>query len=395
LSDVSVRQDGNNKRSIALFVPVLDFGGAERQLLELAKGLNKDRWKVVILTNSINPVLSAEINRISCLKVILLDKSNNFLYPFRLLSTLRQERPDILNCYLLVAQAYTLIIRPFLSRTKIIFCIRDAIDYSSSHGVITKLSRLLVEKSSSLIDGYIFNSVAGRNKRGSIPDGKVTVIPNGIDTDKFYPNLSLREFMRKDLGVVDDMPIVGIVSNFSVYKGYETFIRSASIVACRIPGVQFVSIGNYETSLGKKMRSYVHELGLASCFHFLGTRSDVHQLLPGFDVFVSASLTEGFCNAICEGMACGIPCVVTDVGDSAMIVGDTGIVVPPAEPELLADGIMQLLELSHEKRLWLGESARTRIVENFNVPRMVTETENVFERLLCDRNREFDGNNSC
>lgn len=371
-------------RTLALYIPALDIGGAERQLLEFAKGLNKARWNVLILTNFINPLLSLEINNTVGINVVLLKRGNRILYPFRLHAILCREKPHVIYTFLMSAQLYTLLICPFLRKIKIVFSIRDAVDYAVYHGIKGKCFKMLLKKSLPHVDYFIFNSVAGRKERPFLSDEKIRVIPNGIDTERFHPNAASRKFLIQETSIDIDAPIVGMVGNLSIYKGYDIFIQSARIISSRMPGVRFVSIGNCETSLGKKMRDYVAELGLDSTFHFLGTRSDVHQLLPGLDVFVSASLTEGFCNAICEGMACGIPCVVTDVGDSAMIVGNTGIVVPPAEPELLAEGIMQLLELSLEKRLCLGESARARIVENFSVTRMVTETENVFERLLCD-----------
>jgi len=100
------------------------------------------------------------------------------------------------------------------------------------------------------------------------------------------------------------------------------------------------------------------------------------------DILCSSSVTEGFSNSICEGMSSGIPCVVTDVGDSALIVGNTGIVVPVGNPGLLANGILKLLNLSPAERKGLGIESRKRIEENFSVSRMVAETEKVFESLL-------------
>jgi glycosyltransferase involved in cell wall biosynthesis len=193
--------------------------------------------------------------------------------------------------------------------------------------------------------------------------------------------------MRRETGIGDYSPIVGIVGNFSPYKDYETFIRAARIVADRIPEVNFVSIGNCDNTIGRAMSALVDELGLATSFHFLGVRKDVHKLLPGSDVFCSSSKSaEGFSNAICEGMASGVPCVVTDVGDSAMIVGDTGIVVPPRDPESFAEGILRLLRLPPEERQKLGAAARARIVEHFSIPRMVAATEQIYDRLLNDGN---------
>jgi len=374
--------DKINKKTVVLYLPSLDIGGAERQVLELTKGLDKSRWNVLILTNFINTVLFSEISNVDGIKFILLEKNNKLVYPFRLLSTLYREKPHIVCSYLLSAQMYTLLVRIFLPRTKFIFCIRDALDYSVYLGAKGKYFRWLIEKSIKLVDHYIFNSVAGRKERSCFPDEKVRVIPNGIDTNKYYPDTSRRYSLRQEAGIGENAPVVGIVSNFSMYKGYETFIMAARNVVEQMPDVHFIAIGNYGTPLGGEMRSLVNELGLSAVFHFLGPRTDVPKLLPGMDILCSSSVTEGFSNSICEGMSSGIPCVVTDVGDSALIVGNTGIVVPVGNPGLLANGILKLLNLSPAERKGLGIESRKRIEENFSVSRMVAETEKVFESLL-------------
>jgi len=367
---------------VALYIPSLDVGGAERQLLVLAQGLNKERWNVLILTNSISQSLSDElINKVG-LKVVLLKKSNMFFYPFRLLYALYREKPCIISSYLLSAQIYTLLVRPLMPKIKIVFSVRDSTNYSAYHGAMGIFFKMLVEKSPPFVDYYIFNSVAGRKERARLPDKKVHVIPNGIDTHNFHIDHEAYNFLRRETGISDDSLVVGIVGNLSPYKGYDTFIHAARIIANQMPAVHFVSIGNVDTVLGSDMRILVNELDLISSVHFLGQRRDVQRLLPGFDVFCSSSVTEGLSNAICEGMACGVPCVVTNVGDSAVIVGDTGIVVPPSDPENLASGILKLLQLSPEERRRLGVASRSRIVEHFSIQRMVSATEKVYEQLL-------------
>jgi len=369
-------------KTLALFIPSLDIGGAERQVLELAKVIDKAKWKVFILTDFVSSLVANEVISMSGVDVILLEKGSKYLYPLRLLKALNTLKPHILNAYLLKAQIYTLIIRPFISDTIVIFSIRDAMDYSVYHGSRGSLFRVLVEKFSPLVNGYIFNSFAGRELRSSIPPDKAYIIPNGIDTNRFAPDYSGHNHVKNEIGIGDDQLVIGIVANFSQYKGYETFIRAARIIADKHPNTQFVSIGNIKTSLGEEMRQLVNNLALTSRFHFLGARSDVNRLIPGFDIFCSASITEGFANAICEAMSCGKPCVVTDVGDSAVIIGDTGIVVPPSDPESLAAGIVKLLHMSPTERHQLGDKARSRIEKNFGIPRMVAATEKVYELLM-------------
>jgi len=214
-------------RTVALYIPSLDVGGAERQLLVLAQGLNKERWNVLIFTNSINSFFADELNNILGLKVVLLNKKNKFLYPLRLLSALYREKPNIITSYLLSSQIYTMLVRPFLPKIKVVFSVRDSTDYLVYYGFKGRFFKSLVEKSTFLVDCYIFNSIAGRKERSRLPDNKVHVIPNGIDTNKFMPDVESPFFVRREAGIHDAMPVVGIVGNFSQYKDYGTFIQAA------------------------------------------------------------------------------------------------------------------------------------------------------------------------
>lgn len=285
---------------VALFIPALDIGGAERQILELAKGLDKARWDVLILTNYINPFVRTDLFG---LKIVIINKGCKLLYPLQLLATLYREKPSILCVYLVSAQAYALIVRIFVPGIKLVFSIRDAIDYSIYHGRRGRLIRLLLEKSTSFVHRYIFNSVAGRREKSFFPDGKSRVIPNGIDTHHFAPDQFARSYLAREANIDINGQFVGIVANFSIYKGYDVLIHAARKVVSLVPDVHFIAIGNHETALGREMKRLVNELHLASAFHFLGVRTDVNKLLPGIDVICSSSVTEGFSNAICEGRA--------------------------------------------------------------------------------------------
>jgi len=375
----------NSYRTIALYLPSLDLGGAERQVLELAKGLDKSRWHVIIITNQINTLLNNELANLTGVRIIQLEKNSVLFYPLRLLALLYREKPCILNAYLISSQLYTLLIRLFMPGIKVVFSIRDAKDYAVCFGVKGRIFNKIFRVGTPLVDCYLFNSVAGSRQRNHLPAEKVHVIHNGIDTDRFAPDRSGRENLQSLTGIDKNALVVGIVGSFSQFKDHDNFIRAARIVADQYPDVHFVAVGNCGTLLGMEMQMLVDSLSLSARFHFLGNRNDVNSLLPGFDIFCSSSVSEGFANAICEAMSCEIPCVVTDVGDSAAIVGDTGIVVPPSAPDSLAAGIKKLIRLSPAERRQLGIMARSRIVANFGIPRMVAATEKVYDKVLSSR----------
>jgi glycosyltransferase involved in cell wall biosynthesis len=159
-------------------------------------------------------------------------------------------------------------------------------------------------------------------------------------------------------------------------KGQGDFLNAAVQVAKACPAVRFVCIG--EGPEERRLKRLASELGIQEELQFAGPTRDPVASLNGLDICCSPSLSEGFSNSIAEAMACGVPCVVTDVGDSARIVGDLGIVVPRSHPDSLATGILQAVEeLPRVHR----DRVRARIVANFSVATMVQKTIGLFNQL--------------
>jgi glycosyltransferase involved in cell wall biosynthesis len=231
-------------------------------------------------------------------------------------------------------------------------------------------------------DLYVSNSEAGKTLYESKLRVSATVVPNGIDTDRFKPDEAARKSLCGVIGAPAHAKLVGILANCTVYKDYPIFVQAARIIADKVQEAHFISIGEDGTDIGAVVKRLVQQSGLRPVFHFLGTRRDVPELLSGLDVLCSTSVTEGFSNAIAEAMACGVPCVVTDVGDSRRIVGDTGIVVPPRNPESVAAGVVALLDMEPAERQQLHSAARKRIVQNFDVAEMAMHHERLYQLLL-------------
>lgn len=127
---------------------------------------------------------------------------------------------------------------------------------------------------------------------------------------------------------------------------------------------------------------WVSALGLEGQIYLLGRRADVPRLTAALDLAVSASVrNEGFANVIGEAMSCGVPCVVTDVGDSASIVSDTGLVVPPGSPSRLAAAVCEYVELNSVGREQMGRSARARVVAEFTIEKSVARFEDLYARI--------------
>ena len=141
-----------------------------------------------------------------------------------------------------------------------------------------------------------------------------------------------------------------------------------------------VCVGDGEKSYKRDMKTLSQKLGLSDYLIWTGTENNMTSVYNAIDILCSASCWgEGFPNVIGEAMVCGTPCVVTDVGDSAKIVGDMGIVVPHSEPGMLAKGLLAMIEKLPEIE---PTQIRERIVENFTLERMADETEKALKELL-------------
>lgn len=211
---------------------------------------------------------------------------------------------------------------------------------------------------------------------------KMVVIPNGFDLTAFKPDPTARLAVRQELGIPDKAPLIGLVGHFRAQKDHRTFVRAAARLHADLPEVHFLLCGNDITWENPEMCQWISAAGIRDRCHLLGRREDMPRLTAALDIATLTSAHgEGFPNVIGEAMACGISCVVTDVGDSALIVGDTGKVVPPQDPSALAKAWFTVLMLDPEGRAQLGLAARHRVNEHFNLPLIVTRYQRLYEEL--------------
>jgi glycosyltransferase involved in cell wall biosynthesis len=211
---------------------------------------------------------------------------------------------------------------------------------------------------------------------------KMIVIPNGYDPGIFRPDSAARAAIRKELQLSNETPVVGLVARYDLQKDHHNFVRAASLLHQDRPDVHFVLCGHGVDWENKQLTMWIEEAGIRSQFHLLGSRSDIPRLTAAFDIACLASFSEGFPNVVSEAMSCEVPCVVTDVGDAALIVGETGLVVPPRNPAALATALRKMVDLGPESRSHLGMAARQRILEQFDLKQIVPRYETLFQELV-------------
>jgi glycosyltransferase involved in cell wall biosynthesis len=195
----------------------------------------------------------------------------------------------------------------------------------------------------------------------------MVVIPNGFELERFHPDAAARARVRQELELGDDTPVVGLVARVHPDKDHPNFVTAAGMVAERSADAVFVLAGQGAERSNADLGRAIRDAGLDGRVRLLGRRADVPSVLAALDVLASSSRSEGFPQVVGEAMLCGVPCAVTDCGDSREIVGRTGRVVPTRDPAALANALLELLASTPAERAALGAEARERIRARYDI----------------------------
>jgi glycosyltransferase involved in cell wall biosynthesis len=209
---------------------------------------------------------------------------------------------------------------------------------------------------------------------------KMEVIYNGIDSEIFRPDPGARVALRSRLGLPPDAVLIGMAGRLHRHKDHKTFFAAARLLRAEFPQVHFILCGEGMVAHHHRLAREVAD-GLEGRCHLMGLQRNMQAFYAALDIAANSSLSEAFPLAVGEAMACGIPCVVTKVGDSPAIVGDTGKIVPPQQPELMASAWRELLEAGPEARRILGEAARQRVVTHFSVTQFAERYQSLYRNV--------------
>ncbi|MGP8320273.1 MAG: glycosyltransferase family 4 protein [Methanosarcinaceae archaeon] len=302
----------------------------------------------------------------------------------KLYRLLKKQRPQILHTWLYHSDLIGLIIGRLTSVPKILWNLRCSNVDFKYYAKTTRLIFAMLSRLSRFPDAVVINSEAGKLfhiKSGYNPQ-KWEVIPNGFDTERYKPNREIRAGFRKSLGLGESAYIVGIVARYDPIKDYLNFFEAAGTLSVAFPNVYFVIAGRGINKENDNLNKMILKNGLNKNAFLLGERDDLPEIIPAFDIGTLSSFSEGFPNVLGEYMSCGVPCVSTNVGDSSNIIHNTGIIVPPNNPEALAKAWLELLSITPEKRAKLGEKARKRIVEKFSISKVMEQYEKLYFEIL-------------
>jgi glycosyltransferase involved in cell wall biosynthesis len=365
----------------------LETGGAEMMLYKLLQGLDTTLFcsNVVSLTGS--GAVGEKIENLGIpLRVLEMhSRLPNPLAVWRLARWLRQEPPDLVQTWMYHADLVGGLAAKMAGRLPVVWNVR------ASELAPEAFSRrtIWIQKLCARLSGYlpthiIFNSLVARRIHVALGyrDEKSLVIPNGFDLTVLSPDPRARREFRHELKLADEQVLVGKIARFDVVKDHHNFFAAAALISRQMPHVRFVLCGDRITWENNILTRWIDEQRLRRVVYLLGRRDDIPRIMTGLDVAVLASSGEGFPNVVGEAMACGVPCVVTDVGDAPMIVGATGRVVPSKNPQALAEACIELLEMSPAKRQELGLAARQRIEENYSLPAVVASYQTLYQTLV-------------
>lgn len=205
------------------------------------------------------------------------------------------------------------------------------------------------------------------------------VLPNGFDVAVFAPDAEARRTIRQQLGVSDSDFVIGMVGRYHAMKGFDIFVAAAGLLGKKEKRARFIIVGTDVTENNAELKGMLEATGILGKVTLLGQRRDVPAIMNAFDILASTSTSEGFPNVIGEAMSCGIPCAVTDVGDSACIVGQAGFVVQAGDDEAMAAAWQSLSAMSEKDFLALKQAARQRIVEEYEIGVIASRYQVVFE----------------
>ena len=373
-------------KHILFLLRSLNVGGAERQLLLLASGLQQRGYSVKLAIFYAGSPLDEEARAMGIQIVDLKRQGRWDLVPFffRLVRLIQSEKPDILHSYLQVPNIWSALVKLVLPRTNVVWGIRASDIEWKNYGwqwqVTDKAESLLAR----IPDWMICNSAAGllHHAQKGYPKKKMSVVRNGIDTERFFPDRPLGRGLRAKWGVREDQKLIGIVGRLDPVKDYPNFLQAAALLIQERPEVRFVCVGGGPDSYRNEYCELARSLNLQNVLIWAGEQTEMLHVYNALDLLVLSSVSEGVSNVLGEAMACGVPCVATSVGDSAQLVGSVGELVPARDSQALKQGMLHLLDRIERDGTGLNAQVRQWMMEQFSVAKLVTNTMDELNKVF-------------
>ena len=385
------------KRKVLHIITGLGTGGAEMMLYKLIQNSDKSIFEHIVISLSGCGELGKRIEEEGVIIYTMeirkkLCEINKLFVLYRLI---RKIDPNIVQTWMYHGDLIGGGISRLCGINNIVWNIRHS-DLKKSGN---KKSTILVAKLCAISSKYIPKVIISCSKRALVVHENygyrkdiMQVIPNGFDLERFKRNENSRMKIEKELNLVGDEILVGMVARFNPQKDHRTLLMAASLVDNDKYNIKYILCGSGVDSRNEELSRILNELAeLKGKVFLLGERSDIESIHGTLDVeCLTSAFGEGFPNVVGEAMASEVPCIVTDVGDSSYVVGDEGIVVPPGDHVALAQAIERLAGMDNVDRKKIGIKARRRINEKFSIETVVKKYESLYIGMFAESCQKKD-----
>jgi len=365
----------------------LEIGGAQIMLARLVRAADPRRFRMTVVSlMELGPVATQLTAH--GITVRSLGMKRGVPDPrglVRLLKILRSAPVDLLHTWLYHADLLGTVAARIARVPRLAWNVQCSnMDLSRYSLLSAVLPRMLVALSRQP-DLVVVNSNAGlaAHERLGYRPRHWQFVPNGVDIDLFHPNSAARSRLCDELGLPSQSFIICLPARFDPMKDQATFVAAAARFAAGNQDARFILVGHRNDPTNSGLRRLIESFQIVDKVHLLGERHDIEWIFGGVDVVtLSSAFGEGSPNVLAEAMACGVPVVTTDVGDAALIVGQEGTVVPPRDPDAIAQGWEKLYQIGGERRAALGLAGRERILRDYALPVIVGQYERIYEALV-------------
>ncbi|MGB6297220.1 MAG: glycosyltransferase [Rivularia sp. (in: cyanobacteria)] len=367
----------------------LDTGGAEIMLYHLLSKINRQQFSPSVVSLMDNGVWR---NRIEGLGIpvhsIGMEQGKPTLASlWQLIQTVNRLKPDLIQGWMYHGNIASALAKLSLFfQVPMLWSIHHSINSLSSEKRLTasiiKLGAYLSRFSASNI--FVSQTSRQQHEKLGYRSKHNCVIPNGFDTSIFVPSSKAKSEIKFELSLPEDSILIGKMGRYHPMKDHSNFLKAAALISHKYSNVYFILAGTGVDKDNRNLAELIKELNLVEQIKLLGERHDMPRLIAALDIAtVASAYGEAFPLIVGEAMSCGVPCAVTNIGDSALIVENTGRVVAPKNPEAMAQAWQELIEIGTENREALGKAARVRIQKLFSLDSVVSEYEKLYVSAAC------------
>jgi glycosyltransferase involved in cell wall biosynthesis len=369
----------------------LSIGGAEKMLFNLLAKIDRDRFQPSVISLIDRGFFGDRLEALN-IPVYAIGMEPGKPTPdalWRLRQKFKAIRPDLVQGWMYHGNlAAQLGASTNVSQVPIIWSIHHSIASLQAEKITTQLIIKLGAFSGKYTSKIAFVSQKSQSQHEAIgyPADKSCVIPNGFDLTSFQPSVAAKQSVRQELNLPEDCFLIGKFARYHPMKDHANFLKAAALLLKDFPEVRFLMAGTDIDDGNTNLTQLIENLKIGDRVYLLGERQDMPRLTAALNLATSASAYgEAFPLIIGEAMSCGVPCIVTDIGDSAWIVGETGRIVLPQNESALAEAWKELIVLNEEQKSILATAARNRIMASFSLEAVVNQYEQLYRSSLSSK----------